>query len=710
MTELVHLRAAGVSLLIQVLDDRLPHVLHWGADLGPHLGPDDVVALASVPGIVPAGLGSPVVPEILPQHALGWPGLPGLQAHRDGSDWSPLLVAHDVDVVQADGQGGRVEVRAADKHARLALSLTIELTAQGLVRCRAEVVNDDPDHALTVDALTLALPVPLRAVEVLDMSGRWTRERSPQRHEMTIGSHVRDVRRGRTGHDSPTLLCLGEQGFGFGAGEVWATHVAWSGNQRTYAERLPNATTVLGGGELLLPGEVRLQPGERYAGPWLVSSYGQGLDEVSARIHQWLRARSNHPPLPRPVVLNTWEAVYFDHDLATLTSLADTAAEVGVERFVLDDGWFRGRRGEQAGLGDWTVDPAVWPQGLHPLAEHVTSLGMQLGLWVEPEMVNADSDLARAHPEWLMATGGRLPPEGRHQQVLDLGHEGAFEHVRSHLDALLAEYPISYLKWDHNRDLVDAGHSPHGRPGVHAQTRALYRLLDDLRRAHPGVEIESCASGGGRIDLEILQRTDRVWTSDCNDALERQQIQRWTSLLVPLEMLGAHVGPPESHTTGRRHSLSFRAATALIGHFGIEWDIASASEAERAELAAWVALYRRLRPLLHTGRVVRGDHPDPAWAVTGVVSPDASHAVFTLAALATSAHAVPGRVLLPGLADDLDYVVSLPAPSGMPPGFGYPPWMAEAPLVLGGSVLRQLGLQLPALWPEQALVVEVTAR
>ncbi len=710
MTTRAHLRAAGVSLLIEAPAGRLPHVLHWGADLGPHVLLDDVVTLASVPGIVPAGLDSPVVPEILPQHALGWPGLPGLQAHRDGRDWSPLLVTRDVDVEQTDGQGGHVVVSAGDEHARLALSMTIELTAQGLVRCRAEVINDHPHRALTVDGLALALPVPLRAAEVLDMSGRWTRERSPQRHAMTIGSHVRDVRRGRTGHDSPTMLCLGEPGFGFSAGEVWATHVAWSGNQRTYAERLPNATTVLGGGELLLPGEVRLQPGERYAGPWMVSSYGRGLDEVSARIHRWLRARPNHPHSPRPVVLNTWEAVYFDHDLATLTNLADTAAAVGVERFVLDDGWFRGRRDDTSGLGDWTVDQDVWPDGLHPLAKHVTSLGMQLGLWVEPEMVNADSDLARAHPEWLMATGGRMPPEGRHQQVLGLGHEAAYDYVRTHLDALLREYPISYLKWDHNRELVDAGHSPDGRPGVHAQTQALYRLMDELRRAHPGVEIESCSSGGGRIDLEILQHTDRVWTSDCNDALERQQIQCWTSLIVPLEMLGAHVGPPESHTTGRRHDLSFRAATALMGHFGIEWDIASASDAERAELAAWVALYRRLRGLLHSGDLVRADHPDPAWMVTGAVSRDAAHAVYSLAALATSTYAPPGRVLLPGLADDLDYVVSLPAPSGMPPGFGFPPWMADSPLVMRGSVLSHLGLQLPELWPEQALLVEVTAQ
>ena len=215
---------------------------------------------------------------------------------------------------------------------------------------------------------------------------------------------------------------------------------------------------------------------------------------------------------------------------------------------------------------------------------------MEFGLWVEPEMVNPDSDLARAHPDWILATGGRQPVLGRKQQVLNLALPDAYSYIRNRLLALLDEYAISYLKWDHNRDLVDAGHYPGGAPGVHDQTAAVYALLDELKQKHPHLEIESCSSGGARIDFGILHRTDRVWASDSNDALERQSIQRWTGLLLPPELVGAHVGPPRSHTSGRRHDLSFRAGTALFGHFGIEWDIASASEQERAELSRWVTL------------------------------------------------------------------------------------------------------------------------
>jgi alpha-galactosidase len=418
-------------------------------------------------------------------------------------------------------------------------------------------------------------------------------------------------------------------------------------------------------------------------------------------------------------VLNTWEAVYFDHDLNVLTTLADVAAEVGVERFVLDDGWFRSRRNERAGLGDWFVDEDVWPDGLGPLISHVHQRGMDFGLWVEPEMVNLDSDLARAHPDWILATGGRLPPASRHQQVLDLSRPEAFNYVLERLDAILSEYAIAYLKWDHNRDLVDAGHGDDGRSGVHGQTAALYRLLDELRRHHPDVEIESCSSGGGRVDLEILQRTDRVWASDSNDALERQRIQRWTGLLVPPELMGAHVGPPRAHTTGRRHDVGFRAGTALFGHLGIEWDITGASATERAELAYWVGTYKRLRHLLHVGTVVRSDHPDPALWVHGVVSTDRRHALYAAVAMDTGVTAPPGRVRLPGLDLDLAYelrplVPHTDAPVGsfgpLPVGmFGTPGWMREGRPVLSGAVLARAGIEAPALWPETLMLVEVVA-
>src|SRR5699024_5253862 len=242
------------------------------------------------------------------------------------------------------------------------------------------------------------------------------------------------------------------------------------------------------------------------------------------RFHRHLRAREHHVDRRRPVTLNVWEAVYFAHDLARLTDLADRAAALGVERFVLDDGWFGSRRDDFSGLGDWVGSEEVWPDGLGPLIDHVTGLGMEFGLWFEPEMVNEDSDVARAHPEWVLGPSPTaLPLESRHQQVLNLSLPEAYEHVRTQMLDVLDRYDIGYLKWDHNRDLLEAATRATGRAAVHEQTLAAYRLMDELKAAHPGLEIESCSSGGARVDLEVLEHTDRVWVSDCIDPLERQQ-------------------------------------------------------------------------------------------------------------------------------------------------------------------------------------------
>ncbi|RKN41766.1 alpha-galactosidase [Streptomyces hoynatensis] len=706
----LHFRSAGISLVLDCTGPGLPRIAHWGRDLG-ELSEADLAALvrAGVPQIASNNVDVVVPLAVLPEHSAGWLGTPGLTGHRAGADFS---TAFAVTAVEREGQA--VEVTAEDVRAGLELRLEIELTGSGLVRQRATVTNqadgrDEPDAApFALSGVLLAFPVPERATELLDMTGRHLRERSPQRHEFTLGTHLRENRRGRTGTDAATVHVAGEKGFGFRSGEVWGLHVAWSGNHRSLAERTPSGVSLLGGGELLLAGEVILGPEESYTTPWVYGSYGRhGLDELSGRFHAHLRARERHPSGPRPVTLNVWEAVYFDHDLAKLRHLADLAAEVGAERFVLDDGWFRGRRDDHAGLGDWYVDETVWPQGLHPLADYVRERGLEFGLWVEPEMVNPNSDLARSHPEWIMATGDRLPPESRHQQVLDLGHPGAYDYLLQRLDALIGEYALTYLKWDHNRDLVEAGHSPRGQAGVHVQTEAVYRLLDELRARHPKLEIESCSSGGGRIDLGILERTDRVWTSDCIDALERQRIQRWTGLLLPPELLGSHVGAPEAHTTGRTHTLGFRAGTALFCHFGIEWDLTRASAEDRAALAEWIALYKELRPLLHGGTVVRGDHQDPALWVHGVVAQDRSRAVYALAQVATSVQSPPGRVALPGLDPEARYRVTPLPPGDRLRGAASDTlaWWGEG-VTLPGVVLGDLGVRAPIQHPERLVLVQ----
>ncbi|WP_144720662.1 alpha-galactosidase [Agrococcus jejuensis] len=701
----LHLRAGGTSVVLDLDAGRLPAIVHWGADLGDlsHAALDGI-AVGARPQRISGGLDRPGRLTLVPQESDGWLATPGLAGHRSGRGFTTALATAGVDV-DADGAG--VTVRAADVDGGLEARIRLELTPHGVLRSRIALTNVG-DDAYTLDDLHVTLPLPDDADEILDTTGHHLRERAPQRRRLTIGAHVRESRHGRPGADASLLLAAGAPAFGFERGLVHAVHVAWSGNHRMLAERTVTGETLLGAGELLLPGEIVLAPGAVYETPWIVASWGDGLTRLSGRIHDHLRARPQHPRRARPVTLNTWEAVYFDHDLDRLTALADRGAAVGVERFVLDDGWFLGRRDDTAGLGDWTVDPAVWPQGLAPLVRHVRDLGMEFGLWVEPEMVNPDSDLARAHPDWLLRGRDELPVSARQQQVLDLANPDAWTHVRDRLDALLRDHDIAYLKWDHNRDLLEAGDGPGGRARVHDGVTALYALLDDLQARHPGLEIESCASGGARVDLGILERTQRVWTSDTLDPVERLAIQRYTGLVVPPEMLGAHLTSPRVHSTGRTVSLELSAGVALLGHLGIEWDLTALDDAGLARIAHWVALWKRHRGMLATGRVVHADLADESVDVRGVVADDGAEALVTITQV-TSSRSHPGaRVRIPGLDAARAYRVTTLTPDDADtPGQSPLDWARG--VTLSGAALAHVGLRAPALLPQQLALLHLEA-
>ena len=323
-------------------------------------------------------------------------------------------------------------------------------------------------------------------------------------------------------------------------------------------------------------------------------------------------------------------------------------------------------------------------------------------------MVNPDSDLYRAHPEWILHEGDRVPPLWRNQLVLDLGHEGAYNHVLEQTSAILGAHSIAYIKWDHNRVLVDAGHL--GKAGVRRQTQAIYRLFAELKKRHKGLEIESCASGGARIDLGVIDYVDRFWTSDNNDALARQNIQRWTSQVIPPEMLGTHIGPTHGHQTGRTLELSMRATTALFGHAGIEWDITQTTQDEREYLKSWANYYKSKRALLHSSTMVRVDYPDEHGLLHGVISKSGDEAIFAYVQITPTVAVNPAPLKFPGLDSKTTYEIRAVFPAGEPRymSVNKPEWMSG--ITLSGSALSAIGVSAPILAPANAFLIEITKR
>lgn len=700
----VRLDGQTTTLIVDCRGDA-PAILHWGAKLAANLDPRDLVLMA-------AREEAPCSPAVAAPLALtpllgqGFPGTPGLQAHRDGQAWATFTRIDRVDRIDE----ATVEIVSRDDHNAIVLTHRLELRPdQDVLLASTRIVNAG-EATLTVDVCAApTVPLPPSASDLINFDGRWAGEFQMRRTSLGQGSMVRESRRGRTSHDAFPGLIVECAPAGEGVGEVYGFHLGASGNHRIVAETVSDGRAFVQMGELFMPGEMRLAPGADYASPTLYATWSDaGLSGLSRAYHVWMRARPQHARLrakPRPVHYNTWEAVYFDHDQERLAQLVDAAAAIGAERFVLDDGWFKGRRSDKAGLGDWTVDAGVYPQGLKPLTDRVLAAGMEFGLWVEPEMVNPDSDLFRAHPEWVLGCPPAPQLSFRNQLVLDFGRLEVREHLYARLDALLTEHPIAYLKWDMNRDITHPG-GVDGAGGAHAHVAGLYEVLDRLRAAHPEVEIESCASGGGRADFAILERTDRVWTSDSNDALDRLSIQKGLSMFVPAELMGAHVGPTDCHITGRRVSMATRVQTALFGHFGIEANLLALTPEERAELAKGVALHKLFRALIHTGALHRLDRPANENAF-GIVAEDGSEALFSYALIREQDAYFAGRLRLAGLDAAARYVVTLVWPEAPPLRSPLVEALVDG-VVLDGRSLMAVGLQLPRLHPQSGFILHLS--
>ncbi|WP_341938202.1 alpha-galactosidase [Marinimicrobium sp. C2-29] len=703
MNDTLRLDSENRSLLLSTRE-AIPEIIYWGAKLAQsqavHDSGQEPVPQASLDQRAPLSLSVDAGRGLFCR--------PGIAGQRQGKDWSPVFSLTKVETI---AQG--LVLHCEDPVAQLAVSYTLILEADtDLLRMWVALTNhSEQDYEL--QHCDLSLPLPSDCAELETFGGRWCQEFKPHRQRLDHGSINLTSRYGRTSQQKQPFYFIGRPGFSETQGRVYGFQLAWSGDHAMNFELLDSGQRLVQLGEHLASGELVLKKQQTYQSPEVLMGYSDsGTNGISQSYHQHIRQKILHWPeaRPRPVILNTWEGIYFDHDPDYILRMIDRSAELGVERFVLDDGWFKGRNDEHSSLGDWYLDTQKYPQGLTPLIDRVNQHGMEFGIWMEPEMVNPDSDLFRAHPDWILSLEGYEQPMGRYQYVLDLQQTAVSDYLFERIDELLTDNDIRYIKWDMNRELVQPGHK--GYAANHGQTISLYRLLERIRAAHPRVEIESCSSGGGRIDLGILPYVHRYWTSDCNDALERVMIQSHFMRFLPPELMGAHMGAPVSHTTGRQHQLSFRALVALFGHFGLELDPVKLSESEIKDIQYFVALHKAHRELLHSGRFSLLTNPgDPNLLAWQVVGGNREQALAVFIQKTITQYSVPPLFPLTDLDPQRDYRVTVlhgAEPRELGPMKQLPGWLSEGTR-LNGDWLMRAGLQLPVMQPESAFLVKLEA-
>ena len=680
------------SLILAAHGDDLAEIVYWGPRL-PEGSDLKMIAGASRMDVTGGMLDAVPPLSICPEARRTFPGQPGLSlADATGK---ALLPRFTFDRVEESNQALSLHYRDAEHGLRY--QAQFELTRKtGMIRAQASLISERP---ISVNWLSAPVfPAPQNGQDMIDFHGRWIGEFQTSRTPWSAGARLRDNPTGRTGHEYFPGLILPCTGATNTQGSAYAFHYGWSGGHKMLAEELPDGRRQIQWGHAT---GSRRNPGTRFETAPLYAVFSdQGINGCAVTFQRHLRDEILRPPAParpRPVHYNCWEAVYFDHDHATLCDIASQAAALGAERFVLDDGWFGKRDDDTSSLGDWTIDARKYPDGLMPLIEHVHAAGMTFGIWFEPEMINPDSDLFRAHPDWVL--GDRDQVLGRQQMVLNIALPEVQAYLYERISAVLAHHPIDYVKWDHNRVLPEPDS---------AQAEAVYTLFDRLRADFPQVEFESCSSGGGRIDFGILSRTHRVWLSDSNDPIERLRIQHEAALFLPMVVTGSHVGPRTCHTSGRVTDIRLRAWVAAQRHMGFEMDPRELTEEEADILRQVTRWWKDNRHWTERADILRLDSDDPAVIAELQRAEDGSRFVAFSGLREPSAQILPRPMRLAGLEPDAHYEIRLLNREDAPGLSRGSPLLKTGTATLSGQYLMHQGITLPWTFPQSIWVIEGT--
>lgn len=577
----------------------------------------------------------------------------------------PKLKGLPATYVEEDSEADTLEILMRDELIGTEMTLIYSVFAEENAVARSACFENCGDKKIHIEtAMSMSLDLPDADYEWIQFSGAWARERYVKERMLQQGIQSVGSLRGASGHMHNPFVILKRPSADEFQGEVMGFSLVYSGNFLAQAEvDTYNVTRMMMG---IHPHGFSwcLDPGERFQTPEAVMVYSDcGLNGMSQSFHRLYRrrlVRGEWREKDRPVLINNWEATYFNFNEEKLVEIAKTAKEDGVELFVLDDGWFSTRCGETSGLGDWWENRERLPGGIRGLSEKIEALGMKFGLWFELEMVNKDSELFRKHPDWILATPGRAQSHGRKQYVLDFSRKEVVDAIYAMVEKILSESKVSYIKWDMNRNITECYSSAFGAEHqgeiFHRYILGVYDLYERLIRAFPHILFESCASGGGRFDPGMLYYAPQAWTSDDSDAVERLKIQYGTSFCYPISSMGAHVSVTPNHQLGRVTPIRFRGDVAAFGVFGYELDPGRLSEEDRNTVREQIAFVKKYRSLIHNGTFYRLSSPFggniTSWMV---VSSDRRQALVAIYKVLNDVNCEFRRLKLHGLEEELRY-------------------------------------------------------
>ena len=668
----------------------LPSVVYWGAVL-PMDEDLELIFHGHIVDVTGGMLDENPELSICPEAVRSFPGHPGLIIRDEQA--ASLLPKFSFEREQQDRH--TLTLSYQDVAAQLCYIAVFEsYMDSNIIKMHAEVKSEKPIY---IDWLAApVLPVSSLAKEMIDFSGRWCGEFQQISTPWQAGIRCRENRTGRTGHEHfPGLIVpLAHTTYTRGSASIF--HYGWSGGHKMIAEELQDGRRQVQFGHA---SRTELYAGHFFStAPLYVSSSQNGINGCALAMQKHVRkhiVKSPKPEAPKPVYYNCWEAVYFHHNLETLKDIAARAATLGAERFVLDDGWFGTRDDDTKALSEWEVDTRAYPDGLQPLIDHVHSKGMSFGIWFEPEMISPASTLYKTHPHWALGAQDQIL--GRSQKVLNMALPEVRDYLFHQMQKILSAYDIDYIKWDHNRVLPIADTT---------QTKGTYDLLQRIRVAFPTIEIESCASGGGRIDFGILSHTQRVWLSDSNDAQERAKIQRSAALFLPSSITGSHVGPRTCHTSHRTIPMHFRAWIAAQRHMGIEMDPRELTESETQVLSSIIEWWKSQRQWLMHADIHLLESGDPSVLAELHMAEDGKQFVLFANKIDTASQIAPKSLCLTALEKEKMYTVTLVNRNEIVALSRGTPYIKFEDMQLSGQYLMHHGIHLPWSFPHQTWVIK----